>query len=218
MSKSLLFKVEKMTLRLWDLNTGLTTRHFFGHTKDVLSVSLSVDNRQIVSGSRDPTIKIWNTLGECKFEIKDEGHNGWVSCVRISPNPMNRVNVHAGYLNTVTISPNGYLCASGGKDSITMLWDLNEASFIKIFDLENKSIVDELKPDNTDIASKIVKITPTRIPSNHRKGLITPETASEASDTLGLLHSTETAASQRVLGNTFTQKKPPDALVAIKEV
>jgi guanine nucleotide-binding protein subunit beta-2-like 1 protein len=34
------------TLRLWDLNTGATTRRFVGHTKDVLSVAFSADNRQ----------------------------------------------------------------------------------------------------------------------------------------------------------------------------
>lgn len=65
------------TLRLWDLNTGLTTRRFVGHTSDVLSVSFSADNRQIVSGSRDRTIKLWNTLGECKYDIKEDGHTEW---------------------------------------------------------------------------------------------------------------------------------------------
>lgn len=35
------------TLRLWDLNTGATTRRFLGHTKDVLSVAFSGDNRQV---------------------------------------------------------------------------------------------------------------------------------------------------------------------------
>jgi len=65
------------TLRLWDLNTGVTTRRFIGHTSDVLSVSFSADNRQIVSGSRDRTIKLWNTLGECKFNIQEEGHTEW---------------------------------------------------------------------------------------------------------------------------------------------
>jgi guanine nucleotide-binding protein subunit beta-2-like 1 protein len=65
------------TLRLWDLNTGQTTRKFVGHTSDVLSVSFSADNRQIVSGSRDRSIKLWNTLGECKFDIKDDGHTEW---------------------------------------------------------------------------------------------------------------------------------------------
>ncbi|CAI2175514.1 10951_t:CDS:10 [Funneliformis geosporum] len=191
------------TLRLWDLNNGTTTRRFVGHEKDVLSVSFSPDNRQIVSGSRDKTIKLWNTLGECKFNIQDDGHSEWVSCVRFSPNPSNPVIVscgwdklvkvweltkcklrtnhigHTGYINTVTISPDGSLCASGGKDGITMLWDLNEgkhlysleagdiinalvfspnrywlcaatASFIKIWDLETKTVVDDLKPDFTE--------------------------------------------------------------------
>jgi len=188
------------TLRLWDLNTGLTTRRFVGHTNDVLSVSFSADNRQIVSGSRDRTIKLWNTLGECKFNIQEDGHSEWVSTVKFSPNPANPVIVsggwdkvvkvwelgkmrlrtnhigHTGYINTVTISPDGSLAASGGKDGIVMLWDLNEgkhlysleagdivnalifspnrywlcaatANAIKIYDLESKSIVDQLKPE-----------------------------------------------------------------------
>jgi guanine nucleotide-binding protein subunit beta-2-like 1 protein len=37
------------TLRLWDLSTGQTTRRFAGHTKDVMSVAFSVDNRQVRS-------------------------------------------------------------------------------------------------------------------------------------------------------------------------
>jgi len=188
------------TLRLWDLNSGTTTRSFTDHTKDVLSVAFSADNRQIVSGSRDKSIKLWNTLGQCKFTITDEGHKEWVSCVRFSPNlsaPLIvsagwdkmvkvwnltncrlRTNLigHTGYVNTVTVSPDGSLCASGGKDGTAMLWDLNEgrhlssldagdiihalvfspirywlcaatASAIKIWDLESKVCVDELKPE-----------------------------------------------------------------------
>ncbi|KAL2634786.1 hypothetical protein R1flu_006265 [Riccia fluitans] len=196
------------TLRLWDLNTGTTTRRFVGHTKDVLSVAFSVDNRQIVSGSRDKTIKLWNTLGECKYTIQDsDAHNGWVSCVRFSPvtaNPLivsgswdkvvkvwNLTNCkirtslvgHTGYINTVTVSPDGSLCASGGKDGVAMLWDLAEGKrlysldagdiihalcfspnrywlcaatqqCIKIWDLESKSIVDELRPDFPTLSKK----------------------------------------------------------------
>jgi len=76
----------------------------------------------------------------------------------------------------VTVSPDGSLCASGGKDGVAMLWDLNEgrhlsslnagdvinalvfspnrywlcaatASKIIIWDLESKVAVDELKVD-----------------------------------------------------------------------
>merc|ERR1711988_1308254 len=147
------------TLRLWDLNSGTTTRRFVGHTKDVLSVAFSADNRQIVSGSRDKTIKLWNTLGECKFTIQDDGHTEWVSCVRFSPAPSPtpvivpagwdklvkvwnlsncklRTNLvaHTGYVNTVTISPDGSLCASGGKDGTAMLWDLQEGRHLYSLD------------------------------------------------------------------------------------
>jgi len=188
------------TLRLWDLTTGNTTRRFVGHTKDVLSVAFSADNRQIVSGSRDKTINLWNTLGQLKFTIVDDGHKEWVSCVRFSPNlntplivsagwdkvvkvwNLNHCKIrtnllgHTGYVNSVTVSPDGSLCASGGKDGTAMLWDLNEgrhlssldagdiihalvfspirywlcaatASTIKIWDLESKNCVAELKPE-----------------------------------------------------------------------
>lgn len=95
---------------------------------------------QIVSGSRDKSIKLWNTLGECKYTIVEpEGHTEWVSCVRFSPITAQHIIVSAGYdclvkvwslttcklkndlrghryyINTVTVSPDGSLCASGGK-------------------------------------------------------------------------------------------------------
>ena len=50
------------TLRLWDIKKGATTRRFVGHNRDVLSCAFSAENRQIVSGSRDKTVKLWNTL------------------------------------------------------------------------------------------------------------------------------------------------------------
>jgi guanine nucleotide-binding protein subunit beta-2-like 1 protein len=201
------------TLRLWDLNSGTTTRRFVGHTKDVLSVAFSADNRQIVSGSRDRTIKLWNTLGECKYTIEEQGHSEWVSCVRFSPNTQNPIIVsggwdkvvkvwnltncklrnnlvgHVGYINTVTVSPDGSLCASGGKDGTARLWDLNEGkrlytleagdiinalvfsptrywlcaatqSGIRIWDLESKSLVADLTKNVADFQAKTPNPSP----------------------------------------------------------
>jgi len=186
---------------------GATTRRFVDHTGDVLSVAFSVDNRQIVSGSRDKTIKLWNTLGECKFTINEDRHTEWVSCVRFSPSASNplivscgwdklvkvwnlsncklRTNLvgHTGYLNTVTVSPDGSLCASGGKDGVAMLWDLNEGKLlykldggdiihslvfspnrywlcaatstcIKIWDLESKNVVADLRIEEEEETGK----------------------------------------------------------------
>ncbi|MCL7031322.1 hypothetical protein MKW94_020149 [Papaver nudicaule] len=152
-------------LRLWDLNTGVTTRRFVGHTKDVLSVALSDDNRQIVSASRDRSIKVWNTLGECKYTIQDgHSHADWVSCVRFSPNKLqptvvsaswdktvkvwnltdctlrNNLAGHGGYVNTVAVSPDGSLCASGGKDGVALLWDLAEGKKLRSLDLVGGTI------------------------------------------------------------------------------
>ncbi|CAO2591314.1 Receptor of activated protein C kinase 1 [Lemmus lemmus] len=119
-------------------------RRFIGYTKDVLSVAFSSDNRQIVSGSQDKTIKLWNTPSVCKYTVQDESHSEWVSCVCFSLNSSNSIIVscgwdklvkfwnlancklktnhigHTGYLNTVTVSPDRSLCVSGGKDGQTL--------------------------------------------------------------------------------------------------
>merc|ERR1719215_2259481 len=189
------------TMRLWDLNTGAAVRTFQGHTKDVNSVAFSGDNRQIVSGSRDKTIKLWNTLAECKYTITEDMHTDWVSKVAFSPSAKMPLIVSAGWdrlvkvwnlsnckirtnlvgrggvVYTVAISPDGSLCASGGKDGTAMLWDVNDGKHlysldagsttnalcfsprnywlcaatdtaIKVWDLENKSILDEMTATN----------------------------------------------------------------------
>ena len=60
---------------------------------------------QIVSGSRDRTIKLWNTLGECKYTIGEpDGHTEWVSCVRFSPVTNNPIIVSAGWDKLVKVS------------------------------------------------------------------------------------------------------------------
>lgn len=176
-----------------------------------MSVCFSPDNRLVVSGSRDKTIKLWNNRGELKGDFiasgsrgsnQISGHTEWVTSIRFSPDPANPVVVssgfdklvkvwdiktqtphlnvnhigHTGYINCIAISPDGTLCSSGGKDGVIMLWDLNNprhlysleagniinalafspnrywlcaatSHSVKIWDLLNKKIVDELKPE-----------------------------------------------------------------------
>ncbi|WP_407804161.1 hypothetical protein, partial [Staphylococcus aureus] len=66
-------------------------------------------NPIIVSCGWDKLVKVWN-LANCKLKTNHIGHTG--------------------YLNTVTVSPDGSLCASGGKDGQAMLWDLNEGKHL----------------------------------------------------------------------------------------
>jgi len=153
------------TLRLWHLESGVATKQFRGHKKDVLSVAFSPDNRQIVSGSRDYTIKLWNTIGVEKWSSNDQdntSHRDWVTCVRFSPSSDNepiivsagwdkRVKVielstqklkfnlkgHKTHINTVTVSPDGSLCASGDKAGQALLWDLNEGKPLSHLDAQS---------------------------------------------------------------------------------
>lgn len=198
------------SLRLWDLQKGQSTVRFVGHTKDVMSCAFSPDNRQIISGSRDCSMKMWNALGQNKFTFDKDKHTDWVSCTRFSPNPTNALMVscgwdkmvkvwstedlalqanlagHEGYVSSVTMSPDGSLCASGGKDGTAMLWDLHrgehlysldgsevihELTFspnrywlcaaaghvIKIWDLESKQIVAELVPELPTLGKRAMK-------------------------------------------------------------
>jgi len=138
---------------------------------------------------------------------KDDGHKDWVSCVRFSPNVdfnvfvsagwdkkvkvwnsgncklQYNLNGHTGSVNTVTVSPDSSLCASGGKDGVAMLWDLKEGKHlysleagaeinsmcfspnrywlcaatpesIIIWDLESKQAVERLVPDFGDVKYK----------------------------------------------------------------
>jgi len=143
------------------------------------------------------------TMNRGEHKTQQTSHEDWVTCVRFSPSAEEPVIVSAGcdglvkvwnlskcelkfnlvghkqQINTVTVSPDGSLCASGGKDEKAMLWDLNEGghlstlhadkeinalcfspnrywlcaacgSSIKIWDLESKMEVGVLELDNQD--------------------------------------------------------------------
>ena len=147
------------TVKLWNtLGDCKYTMIDEGHTEWVSCVRFSPNTAApvIVSAGWDKLVKVWSLNNNCKLKCNLPGHTG--------------------YLNTVTVSPDGSLCASGGKDGTAMLWDLTEGkrlysleagdiihslvfspnrywlvaatdSCIKIWDLESKAMVDELRGD-----------------------------------------------------------------------
>lgn len=202
------------SVRLWNLKNGTLVCKCLGHTADVTSVAFSPDNRQIVSGSRDNTIKVWNVKGECMYTFDMDGHSSWVNCVRFAPpTPDNKAYIvsggadglvkvwdvteakvlhtlqgHVGYVNSVTVSPDGSLCASGGRDGKTKLWDMKEGTHlyeldcgavinqicfapnrywlcaatengIRLFDLESKLAIAELKPEKPEGSNVLPQCT-----------------------------------------------------------
>ncbi|KAL0649438.1 hypothetical protein Bca4012_092129 [Brassica carinata] len=153
-------------LRLWDLAAGVSTRRFVGRKtfspwnsqlitvrSCLLLVTVrsscgtrleSVSTRSptkvrdirigccvrfspnklvptIVSASWDQTVKVWN-LENCKIR--------------------NTLAGHSGYLNTMSLSPDGSMCACGGKDGAVLLWDMAEGK--TLCSLEAGSIIHSL--------------------------------------------------------------------------
>ncbi|KAG8387609.1 hypothetical protein BUALT_Bualt02G0039000 [Buddleja alternifolia] len=76
----------------------------------------------VVSASWDKTVKVWNLSNSCKLRSTLAGHSGSV--------------------NTAAVTPDGSLCASGGKDGVILLWDLEEGK--KLYSLDTGSIIHAL--------------------------------------------------------------------------
>lgn len=147
------------TLRLWDISKGTTTSRFINHTRDVLSVAFSPDNRQIASGGRDKNLKIWNIMGECKYTVDANAHTDWVTAVRFHQDTKNPIVVSASNDKTIKVWDNhtmtlkntfvghkasitaldmsaNYL-ASGSKDGIAMTWNVNEGTYVSKIDCDD---------------------------------------------------------------------------------
>jgi guanine nucleotide-binding protein subunit beta-2-like 1 protein len=78
-----------------------------------------MSNPVIVSAGWDKVVKVWD-LTHCSLRCDLTDPEG-----------------HTDYVNTVTVSPDGSLCASGGKDGKAMLWDLNEGVSLQTLEAED---------------------------------------------------------------------------------
>jgi RNA polymerase sigma factor (sigma-70 family) len=106
------------TVRLWDVAKGKENLVLKGHTRSVTGVAYSPDGKRLVSGSRDRTIRIWETdTGKTVHEIK----------VPLGPSA-DRPLYHPdkedqGGVNSIAISPDGKTIASACQDAMVHLWD-----------------------------------------------------------------------------------------------
>ncbi|MCL2480577.1 MAG: WD40 repeat domain-containing protein [Spirochaetaceae bacterium] len=85
---------------------------FTGHRDSVTSVAFSPDGKQIISGSNDRTIKLWDT---------GTGHE------------IRTFSGHMGVVSSVAFSPDGKQILSGAMDSATKLWDISTGREIRTF-------------------------------------------------------------------------------------
>ncbi|BAY98624.1 WD-40 repeat protein [Tolypothrix tenuis PCC 7101] len=125
--------------------TGQLLRTFVGHGSEVKSVAITPDGKQVISGSSDNTIIIWDfKTGQKLFTL--EGHTKPVIAVAVTPDGKRIVsgsedttlkvwdlytakeictlNGHTSVVNTLAITSDSRKVISGSEDATLRVWNL----------------------------------------------------------------------------------------------
>jgi WD40 repeat protein len=110
-------------------------RSFSGHTEAVYSVSVSPDGKQLLTGSFDKTIKLFDFASgkEIKTFGGEKGHQNLVL--------------------TVAFAPDGQTFASGGSDNTVKIWDVPLAKPLREFALGDAGIAAAFSADGKSAAA-----------------------------------------------------------------
>jgi WD40 repeat protein len=106
-----------------------------GHTEAVYAVAFTADGKQVVTGSFDKTLKVWDAASgkELKTFGGPKGHQNLVL--------------------SLSLSPDGSLLASGGSDNTAKIWDFPTGRHLREFACATAVNAIALSPDGTKLAS-----------------------------------------------------------------
>ena len=139
------------TIRLWDIASCKSDLLFKGHTKDVLCVGFSHDERLIFSGGMDNSLKYWNTKGDLRYD--NTQFNGWVSCIlNIQKGKSNYIAVGC-WDGTVKILNSEYNLdreIPGGEYAVTSLSTDDDGDFLFIGYKDGTVVVYNIQNENSE--------------------------------------------------------------------
>ena len=95
-------------LKFWNIQTGSLSKSFKGHTNWAYALDVNVRKNEILSGSNDNTLKIWDLNGRVKRTLKG----------------------HTAALFSASYTPSGKYIVSGGKDGTSRFWDANTGKLL----------------------------------------------------------------------------------------
>ncbi len=124
---------------------GRLIRTLTGHRDWVFAVAVTPDGKQVISGSRDKTLKVWNLeTGQEKFTLT--GHSNGVSAVAVTPDgkyvisgsgdktlkvwnletgqEKSTLTGHSNGVFAVAVTPDGKYVISGSIDKTLKVWNL----------------------------------------------------------------------------------------------
>lgn len=102
----LLIGCQSGKLRFLDVATGTVSEYADGHSDAILSLAVTADEKMVVSGSADHSIRMWNTSSR---ETIGDALTG-----------------HTDKINTLALSPDDKLVVSASNDKSIRLWDVQE--------------------------------------------------------------------------------------------
>ncbi|WP_392530065.1 caspase family protein [Nostoc sp. C117] len=177
------------TVRLWKIKDNRLVDPFSGHEHYASSVVIRVDVQQIasggsvscadfstngheiVNGSVDGKVWLWDIQGQPLAAAPLFGHQGYIPSIAISLDGQKIVSGgadetvrlwaikgqpladplrgHQGYVCSVAISPDGQTIASGGVDGTVRLWDIQG----HWSEIPTHSLVDPLRGHQGDVCS-----------------------------------------------------------------
>ena len=104
-----------------------------GTPNSVLALAFSPDGTKLASGSKDKTVRLWDTFT-----------NGELAILR----------KHTGEINALAFSPDGKMLASGSTDKTVQLWDTVTGAHLATFTKHRRSIAAlAFSPDGRTLAS-----------------------------------------------------------------
>lgn len=136
------------------ISQDLTCSTLVGHSGAVYSTSFSPDNRYLLSGSEDKTVKLWSMDTHTAL-VNYKGHNHPVWDVKFSPlghyfatashdqtarlwscDHIYPLRIFAGHTNdvdTVSFHPNGCYVFTGSNDKTCRMWDVSTGDSVRLF-------------------------------------------------------------------------------------